>query len=111
MRLIATAAIVFSIGIVLEGDELSEALAARRYEEVVRLADARLSSQPRDSRLWTVRGVALESLERLPESLASFERALEIDPQSLPALKGATEVAYRARNPRAAALIGGSSLR
>jgi tetratricopeptide (TPR) repeat protein len=105
MRLIATAAIVFMIGVALGADELSQALAARRFEEVLRLADARLSSEPRDIRLWTVRGIALEGLQRLPESLASFERALEIDPQSLPALKGATEVAYRAKSPKAAALI------
>jgi tetratricopeptide (TPR) repeat protein len=44
-------------------------------------------------------------LQRLSESLQSFERALAIDPHSLAALQGATEVAYRAKNPKAATLV------
>lgn len=86
-------------------DELSDALAAGRFAEVVRLADAVVQAQPRDARAWTIRGIALERLERLPESLQSFERALIVDPQSLAALQGATQVAYRTRSPKASALI------
>lgn len=87
------------------GDDLSDALDAGRFEEALRLTDARLKSQAGDPRLWTIRAIALERLERLPQSLASFERALTLDPDSLAALKGATQVAYRTRSPKAAGLV------
>lgn len=88
-----------------QADDLSDALATRRFEEALRLTDARLASQAADARLWAIRGIALEKLERLPESFDSFERALTLDPSSLGALQGAAEVAYRTGNPRAVALV------
>ena len=93
------------LGAVLGADDLTDALAAGRYADAVRLADARLKLQSRDARVWTIRGIALEQLQRLPESLQSFEQALAIEPQSLAALQGATEVAYRTKSPRAQALV------
>jgi len=105
MRFITAATLLCAMFATVQGDELSDAIAAQRFTDVLRLVDARLASQPRDVRLLTIRGIALERLSRLPESLATFERALAVDPQSLPALKGATEVAYRARSPKAAALV------
>jgi tetratricopeptide (TPR) repeat protein len=93
------------LSVALQADDLTDALNAGRFADVVRLADARLTRTPRDARVWTIRGIALDRLQRLPESLQSFERALAIDPQSRAALQGATEVAYRARDPKAAALV------
>ena len=93
------------LGAVLGADDLTDALAAGRYADAVRLADARLKLQSRDARVWTIRGIALEQLQRLPESLRSFEQALAIEPQSLAALQGATEVAYRTKSPKAQALV------
>jgi tetratricopeptide (TPR) repeat protein len=105
MQLIAAATLVCTMFAAFQADELSAAVAAERFTEVLRIVEARLAVQPRDVRLLTIRGIALERLDRLPESLAAFERALAVDPQSIPALKGATEVAYRARSPKAAALV------
>src|ERR671934_266620 len=48
------------------------------------------------------RSVGFPLLLRLPDSLASFERALGLDADSLAALKGATEVAYRMHSQKAA---------
>jgi tetratricopeptide (TPR) repeat protein len=96
---------VLALGGSLRADQLTDALAAGRFAEVVRLADARVQAQPRDARAWTIRGIALERLQRLPESFQSFERALVIDPHSLAALQGATQVAYRTRSPKATALV------
>src|SRR5207247_236496 len=84
---------------------LADALEAGRFADARRLADARLKSQPRDARLWTIRAIALERLGRFPQSLASFERALTLDPDSLAALKGATEVAYRTHSPKATRFV------
>jgi superkiller protein 3 len=90
---------------VAHADDLSDALEAGRLAEALRVADDRLKSQPRDVRLWTIRAIALERLERLPQSLASFERALALDPDALAALKGATEVAYRTHSPKATRFV------
>src|SRR5918994_442967 len=105
MQLLAAATVLCTMLAAFQGDELADALAAQRFADVLRIVDARLAVQPRDVRLLTIRGIALGRLNRLPESLAAFERALAIDPNSVPALKGATEVAYRARSPKAAALV------
>ena len=102
--MLAAALLMASVG-TAHADDLSDALEAGRFAEALGMADARLRSRPRDARLWTIRAIALERLERLPQSLASFERALTLDPDALAALKGATEVAYRVHSPRAARLV------
>jgi tetratricopeptide (TPR) repeat protein len=89
----------------LRADDLDDALGAGRFADALKLADAHLRTQPRDARVWTIRGIALERLQRLPESLVSFEKALVLDPNSMAALQGATEVAYRAKSPKATALV------
>lgn len=99
------AALLAAASGVTRADDLSDALAAGRFGEALRLADARLRSETPDARLWAIRAIALEKLERLPESLSSFERALALDPDSLAALQGAAEVAYRTRSPKAAGLV------
>jgi tetratricopeptide (TPR) repeat protein len=105
MQRILAAALLTTSAVAAHADDLSDALDAGRFAEALRVADARLKSGPRDARLWTIRGIALERLDRLPQSLASFERALALDPGSLAALKGATEVAYRTRSPKAARFV------
>ena len=104
MRILAAVLLVASAGMA-HADDLADALEAGRFADARRLADARLKSQPRDARVWTIRAIALERLGRLAQSLASFERALTLDPDSLAALKGATEVAYRTHSPKAARFV------
>src|SRR4051812_37721598 len=86
-------------------DSLTEALKAHRYSDAITLADTLLEKTSNDSRIWTIRGVSLAALGRDTEGLSSFERALEINPQFVPALKGAVESAYRAHDGRAASLV------
>ena len=105
MRRILAAALFAAFAGTAHADDLADALEAGRFADARRLADARLKSQPRDARLWTIRAIALERLGRLPQSLASFERALTLDPDSLAALKGATEVAYRTHSPKATRFV------
>ena len=69
------------------------------------MADALLQVQPGDARLWTVRGLALGGLGRQKEGLASFDRALRLDSSFLPALKAASETAYRSRDGQAATYL------
>ncbi len=109
--MLLAAAVLVASGAAAQPDELTDALAGGRFGEALGLADDRLKSAAADARLWSIRGIALEKLERLPESLASFERALTLDPGSLAALQGAAEVAYRTRGPKAAALVARVVLR
>jgi tetratricopeptide (TPR) repeat protein len=87
-------------------DTLGEALASGRFQDALRLADSLLKTRAKDPRLWTARALALGGLERTQDSLASFDRALRLDPAFAPALKGASETAYRRRDTRAAAYLG-----
>jgi len=87
------------------GDELSDALRERRYEDALAQAGAGLTANPGDPRLWSGKGLALAGLGRDRDAIAAFEKALQSAPDFVPALKGAVEVAYRARDPRAAAFL------
>jgi tetratricopeptide (TPR) repeat protein len=89
----------------LWSDSLSEALSSHRYQDAIALADVLLRTNPDDPRIWTARGASLTALGRDGEGLTSFERALELNPQFAPALKGAVESAYRIRDGRTAALL------
>lgn len=97
--------LMFLLAAIASGDVLSEALRGRRYGEALAEADALLKTRPRDERLWTARGLALQGLGRDSESLTSFERALSLSPDFIPALRGAVESAYRSRDQRAAGLL------
>ena len=104
MRLMAGALFLFGAGLSF-ADSLSEALAARRFQDAVTIADSLLAAQPRDPRLWTARAVALSALGRNDDSLSSFQHALDADPAFVPALKGAVELGYRIHHPGTAALL------
>ena len=95
---------LFAAGLCL-ADSLSDALASKRFQDALQLSDSLLKERPRDPRLWSARGMALDGLNRPKESLASFEKALQYSPQFPPALKGAAEVSYRTHDARAAAML------
>ena len=80
---------------------IANALSARRYGEALQLLAPQLKAHPQDTRLWTLRGLALAGLDRTSESLSSFDHALAIDPHFLPALEGATQTTYLRGDPRA----------
>jgi tetratricopeptide (TPR) repeat protein len=54
---------------------------AGRHAELARLSDEALRHCPQSALLHFNRGVALDHLEQLAEAAASYERALELDPQ------------------------------
>ena len=80
---------------------VAAAVSSRRYDDALRMLDPLLKETPGDVTLWTLRGLALDGLRRTPESLASFDHALALDPSFAPALKGASQVAYISNDPRA----------
>lgn len=86
-------------------DSLPEALQSKRYQDALLFTDALLARQPNDPKVLTARGIALGGLGRVQESIAAFDKALQSTPRFVPALQGAVEVAYRSRDPKAAAFL------
>src|SRR5581483_7722269 len=66
------------------------------------LADTQLNARPADKRILTLRALAEEKLGNNQEALKSFHQVLRVDASYFPALKGAVEVEYKTRDPKAA---------
>jgi tetratricopeptide (TPR) repeat protein len=77
------------------------ALAAHQFNDALEILGPQLKAHPRDPRLLTLQGVALDGLGRTRESIVSFDHALLSDPAFLPALEGAAQTAYLHGDPRA----------
>lgn len=97
--------VLLGLAIMRAADSLADVLAAGKFSEALRLTDGLLKSSPADPRLWTARGIALDGLNRTKEGLSSFDAALRVKPGYLPALRAASEVAYRRRDGRASSYL------
>jgi tetratricopeptide (TPR) repeat protein len=82
--------------------DVASALSSHQYDDALKRLAPLLRVHPQDASLWTLRGLALDGLKQTNESLASFDRALAIDRDYLPALEGASQTAYLDRDQRAA---------
>ncbi len=60
---------------------------------------------PQDCRLFSIQGVALSALHRSQDALYSFDQALTLCPDSLPALEGAAQLRFAASDPAAKPLL------
>jgi tetratricopeptide (TPR) repeat protein len=103
---------VFSLTAVLYGQVRSDAahdvvadLKSGKYVEAERLLETALKTSPRDARLWTLNGLALQRLDRRREASAAFDRALRIAPDYVPALEGAAQIAYEDGDAKAITLL------
>ena len=81
--------------------DVAAALSRGELRQAVQLADSILREHPADVQVWTLRGVALARGRQDLESLASFNHALDVSPNYMPALQGAAQLAY-ARHERSA---------
>ncbi|MEJ7710712.1 MAG: tetratricopeptide repeat protein [Pyrinomonadaceae bacterium] len=70
------------------------------FASALQVCDQDLKLQPRDFRILTLKGIALQGVGRTAESLDAFRRALAIEPQFLPALQAAAQLEYQMRDPR-----------
>jgi len=97
--------LVIFTGMLCLGDDLTEALRNKRYQDAFTQSEILVRSNPRNAAVWTARGYALAGLGRDPESLTSFDTALRLSPDYPAALKGAVEVSYRSHDRRAPILL------
>lgn len=70
------------------------ALRVHQDAQALAMCQSLIRAQPRDPRLWTLQGMALESLGRGAASLQSLRHALSIDPDYVPALEAAAQMEY-----------------
>jgi tetratricopeptide (TPR) repeat protein len=94
------------------GEDYSEArkaaavaVSAHQNAQALKLLEPLLNVHPLDPSLWTLRGMALDTPEQTKESIDSFDKALSIDKNYLPALKGASQSAYLHGDPRASQYV------
>jgi tetratricopeptide (TPR) repeat protein len=81
------------------------ALRARNYAAALNLLEPALREAPGDAQLWTFEGLAYSGQEKKTEALASFQKALKISPEYLPALEGAAQLEFEAGDSGAEALL------
>jgi tetratricopeptide (TPR) repeat protein len=60
---------------------------------------------PRSAPLWTLKGIASDSLQKEEQALKAYYTALSIDPEYLPALEGAAQDEFRKRSQNAVPLL------
>jgi tetratricopeptide (TPR) repeat protein len=81
------------------------ALRAGNFAQAFELASTQLKQTPKDPKLWTLQGIALNGLRREKDALSAYNQALAIAPEYLPALEGAAQLEYQAGSARAVLLL------
>jgi tetratricopeptide (TPR) repeat protein len=101
--------LLFSCALAQNADDslaaITAALQNKEFETALQLLRPALKASPGNAELWAMQGTAYASEGRSKEALASFQSALKISPNYLPALHGAVQIEYDAGNPAAIPLI------
>ena len=84
---------------------IGSALRARNYGQALQLIRSQLRESPKDTKLWTLEGIALSGLGNNREALVAYNHALNISPDYLAALEGAAELEYKEGSARAIPLL------
>lgn len=85
--------------------EIQALIREKQYDRALALTAADLENAPADFRLWTVQGIAFSLQGNPSQALNSFDKALQLSPAYIPALKGEVEILFRAGDKRAMALL------
>ena len=75
---------------------IASALRNHEFDKALELLHPALRQFPRDAELWTMQGVAYGGRGQNSEALSSYRSALNIAPDSIPALQGAAQIEYQA---------------
>jgi tetratricopeptide (TPR) repeat protein len=81
------------------------ALQNHDFTQALELLQPLLQQSPGNAQLWAMQGTAYAGEDRKKEALASWEQALKISPDYLPALQGAAQIEYDNASPIAMPLI------
>src|SRR5262249_24082473 len=83
-------------------DAIAQALSQRQFDTALRIIDDGLKGQPSDARLWMMRGAALYGLRQPKDSLAAYRKAIQLQPNLMPALQAVAQLEYAGKDPTAA---------
>ena len=104
--------IVLSLQPVLFGQSANErlqsitsALRDREYEKALQSVQSALRDSPNNPQLWMLQGLAYSGTGDSRSALASYQHALKISPDYLPALEGAAQLEYEAGSAAAIPLL------
>lgn len=67
---------------------------SHNYGQAVDAAQTHLKTLPSDYRCWTLEGIALSMQAKNDDALAAYDKALQISPSYLPALKAEAQLLY-----------------
>lgn len=85
---------------------ITSALRSRDFDQALQLLQSALQNSPKNAQLWMFQGLALSGKGDSRDALESYQHALQISPDYLPALEGAAEIEYEAGDTKAIPLLG-----
>lgn len=84
---------------------ITSALRSRQFDSALQMLQPALRQTPANPQLWTLQGLAYSGQGHKKDALASFQTALKVAPDYLPALEGAAELEYESGSDNAAPLL------
>jgi tetratricopeptide (TPR) repeat protein len=86
-------------------EAITAAMRARDFDRAVELSRVALRDAPQDAQLWTLQGIALSRKGDTGAALTTFQKALTLSPDYIPALEGAAQLHYQAGSREAVPLL------
>jgi tetratricopeptide (TPR) repeat protein len=86
-------------------ETIASALRNREFDSALQLLQPALKASPKNPQLWMFQGLAYSGKGDQKSALNSYQSALKVSPDYLPALEGAAQLQYEAGNPEAAPLL------
>jgi tetratricopeptide (TPR) repeat protein len=84
---------------------ITSALRNQEFERALQLLQPLLKEAPNNPQLWMLRGLACSGKGDQKSALASYQAALKVSPDYLPALEGAAQLQYDAGSSAAVPLL------
>ncbi len=84
---------------------ITSALRNNEFDQALQLLEPTLRELPNNPQLWMLQGLAYSGKGDQKAALASFQKALKISPDYLPALEGASQLEYNAGSAEAVPLL------
>jgi tetratricopeptide (TPR) repeat protein len=84
---------------------ITSALRNREFDTALQLLQPALQTSPNSPQLWMLQGLAYSGKGDHAKALSSYQSALKIAPEYLPALEGAAQLGYEAGSPDAVPLL------
>src|SRR5579864_1362273 len=84
---------------------ITSALSSGEFDKALQLIEPALQGSPKNPQLWMLQGLAHSGKGNQKAALSSYQNALKIAPDYLPALEGAAQLEYEAGSPSAIPLL------